>query len=86
VRHARGFGCVGDTRRADQLVVRAARRADWAGAALVSAGEDLGGARTCEGNPLTGVSEVVMDEAARVGRLAEGIASQGRDRASSVPA
>lgn len=72
--------------RNDELIARAARRADWAGAALVSAAEDLGGARSCEGNPLTGVSEVVMDEAARVRRLAEDIASQGRDQEKSVRA
>jgi tagatose-1,6-bisphosphate aldolase non-catalytic subunit AgaZ/GatZ len=70
--------------RNDELIARAARRADWAGAALVSAAEDLGGAHSCEGNPLTGVSEVVMDEAARVCRLAEDIASQGRDQEKSV--
>ena len=69
--------------RNDELIARAAGRADWAGAALVSAAKDLGAARSCEGNPLTGVSEVVMDEAARVCRLAEDIASQGRDRPSS---
>jgi hypothetical protein len=69
--------------RNDELIARAAERVDWAGAALVSAAEDLGGAQSCEGNPLTGVREVVMDEAARVGRLAEDIASQGRERASS---
>jgi hypothetical protein len=72
--------------RNDELIARAARRADWAGAALVSAAKDLGGARSCEGTPLTGVSEVVMDEAARVCRLAEDIASQGRDQEKSVRA
>jgi hypothetical protein len=70
--------------RNDERIARAAKRADWAGAALVSAAEDLGGARSCEGNRLTGIIEVVMDEAARVGRLAEDIASQLRDPASSV--
>jgi tagatose-1,6-bisphosphate aldolase non-catalytic subunit AgaZ/GatZ len=50
----------------------------------VSAAEDLHGARSCEGNPLCGITEVVMDEAARVCRLAEDIASQARDPASSV--
>jgi hypothetical protein len=70
--------------RNDELIARAARRADWAGAALVSAAEDLDGARSCEGKPLSGITEVVMDEAARVCRLAEDIASQARDPASSV--
>jgi tagatose-1,6-bisphosphate aldolase non-catalytic subunit AgaZ/GatZ len=71
--------------RNDELIARAAERVDWAGAALVSAAEDLGGARSCEGNPLTGISEVVMDEAARVARLAEDIASQLRDPAKQRP-
>ncbi len=81
-RRAAGTGSRAD--RNDERIARAAKRADWAGAALVSAAEDLGGARSCDGNPLTGVSEVVMDEAARVARLAEDIASQLRDPASSV--
>lgn len=72
--------------RNDERIARAAKRADWAGAALVSAAEDLGGARSCEGNPLTGITEVVMDEAGRVRRLAEDIASQLRDPAGSVGA
>jgi tagatose-1,6-bisphosphate aldolase non-catalytic subunit AgaZ/GatZ len=70
--------------RNDELIARAAERVDWAGAALESAADHLVGARSCEGNPLTGVSEVVMDEAARVARLAEDVASQLRDPASSV--
>jgi tagatose-1,6-bisphosphate aldolase non-catalytic subunit AgaZ/GatZ len=70
--------------RNDERIARAAKRADWAGAALASAAEDLGGAQSCEGNPLTGITEVVMDEAARVCRLAEDIASQRRGPASSV--
>jgi hypothetical protein len=66
-------------RRNDGLIERAAKRADWAGAALESAAGDLDGACGTEGNALTGLAEVVLDEAARVSHLAEDIGSQRPD-------
>jgi hypothetical protein len=63
-------------RRNDELIGRAARRADWAGTALESAAGDLGGAHGAEGNSLTGLTEAVQDEAERVSNLAEDIESR----------
>jgi hypothetical protein len=63
-------------KRNDGLIERAAKRADWAGAALESAAGDLDGAHGTEGHALTGLAEVVLDEAARVSHLAEDIGSQ----------
>jgi hypothetical protein len=60
----------------DALIARAAKRAGWAGAALESAANDLHDAHDDEGKAMTGVAEVVLDEAARVSRLAEDIESQ----------
>jgi hypothetical protein len=62
-------------RRDDVLITRAAKRADWAGAALECAAGDLHDAHNSEGNPLTGLTEVVLEEAARVAHLAEDIES-----------
>ncbi len=61
--------------RDSELIRRAAKRADWAGAALEGAAGDLDEAHGAEGNALTGLTEVVLDEAARVSRLAEDIES-----------
>jgi hypothetical protein len=66
-------------KRNDGLIERAAKRADWAGAALESAAGDLDGVYGTEGNALTGLAEVVLDEAARVFHLAEDIGSQRPD-------
>jgi hypothetical protein len=62
--------------RNDKLIARAAKRADLAATALESAGADLDGAHDSMGDPLTGLAEVVLDEAARVSHLAEDIESQ----------
>ena len=67
-----------DARRDDELIIRAAKRTDWAGAALGSAAEDLDDAHGGEGKPLTDLAEVVHDQAGRVSRLAEDIASHRR--------
>jgi hypothetical protein len=70
----------------DGLIERAAKRADWAGAALESAAGDLDGAHGTEGHALTGLAEVVLDEAARVSHLAEDIGSQRADLEDREPA
>jgi len=61
--------------RDGELITRAAKRTDWAGAALESAAGELDEAHGVEGNALTGLTEVVLDEAARVAHLAEDIES-----------
>jgi len=63
-------------RRDDELITRAAKRTDWAGAALESAAGDLDDADGGAGNDLTGLAEVVLEEAACVSRLAEDIESR----------
>jgi hypothetical protein len=65
----------GATRRDDLLITRAARRTDWAGTALEGAAGDLADAHGSEGDALTGLTEVVLEEAARVSHLAEDIES-----------
>jgi len=60
-------------RRDDALIARAAKRADWAGTALRTAAEDLSDAHSHDGNPLTGLAEVVLEHAARASSLAEDI-------------
>lgn len=60
-------------RRDDELIARAAKRADWAGAALRTAARDLSGAHGDDGNPLTGLAEVVLEQAVRASSLAEDI-------------
>ena len=64
-----------DVSRDDELIARAAKRADWAGAALEGAAGDLGDAHGGEGNSLTGLAEVVQEEAVRVSHLAQDIES-----------
>lgn len=66
----------GAANRDDELIARAAKCADWAGTALESAAADLRGAHDSGGDPLLGLAEVVLDEAARVSHLAEDIESQ----------
>jgi len=63
-------------RRDDELITRAAKRTDWAGTALESAAGDLDDAEGGEGNDLTGIAEVVLEEAACVSHLAEDIESR----------
>ena len=63
-------------KRNDGLIERAAKRADLAGTALESAAGELDGAHGPEGTALTGLAEVVLEEAHRVSHLAEDIASQ----------
>ncbi|MGO9489334.1 MAG: hypothetical protein ACLQBB_09950 [Solirubrobacteraceae bacterium] len=62
--------------RNDELIGRAAKRADWAGTALDGAAQDLDGACGADGNPLSGLAEVVQDEAVRVSNLVEEIESR----------
>jgi hypothetical protein len=63
----------------DELITRAAKRTDWAGAALESAAGDLDDAHDGKGDALAGLSEVVLDEAAVVSGLAEVIESRRDD-------
>ena len=60
-------------RRDDAMIARAARRADWAGAALRTAARDLSDAHGEDGNLLTGLAELVLEQAARASSLAEDI-------------
>ena len=62
-------------RENDQLIERAAKRTDLAGAALVSAAGDLDCAHGRAGNTLTGLAEVLRDEAMCVSHLVEDIES-----------
>jgi hypothetical protein len=71
--------------RDSELIKRAAKRTDWAGAALESAAGDLDEAHGVEGNALTGLTEVVLDEAARVSHLAEDIESHDRAPVDGTP-
>jgi hypothetical protein len=59
----------------DELIMRAAKRTDWAGTALESAAGALDDAHGVEGKPLTDLAEVVQEEATRVSHLAEDIDS-----------
>ena len=63
----------------DELIAQAAKRTDWAGAALERAAGGLHDARGRAGDPLTDLEGVVLDEAARVSHLAEDIESQRVD-------
>src|ERR1700730_13160983 len=57
------------------LIGRAAKRTKLAGTALASAAWDLDSAHARHGNALTGLAEVVRDEAGRVSRLVKDIES-----------
>jgi hypothetical protein len=57
-------------KRNDALIRRAAKRADWAASALERAAGDLSRARGREGNSLTGLTEIVQDEALRISGIA----------------
>ena len=66
-------------RENDQLIERAAKRTDLAGAALVSAAGDLDGAHGRDGNALTGLAEVLRNEAVCVSHLVGDIESHRTD-------
>jgi hypothetical protein len=68
-------------RRDDALLARAAKRADLAGTALAGAAGDLGNAHGRDGNALTGLAEVILDEAGRVSHLVQDIESHRPVRA-----
>jgi hypothetical protein len=57
------------------LIARAAKRAKLAGTALASAAWDLDDAHDRHGNALTGLAEVVREEARLLSRLVEDIES-----------
>ena len=63
-------------KRSNELIGRAAKHAAWAGTALESAARDLGGTWGADGNALSGLAEVVQDQATRVANLAEEIGSR----------
>src|ERR1700724_4693590 len=62
-------------RRDHELIARAAKRTDWAGTVLEGAAGDLGDAHGDDGKALTGLAEVVLEQAARISRLAKDIES-----------
>jgi hypothetical protein len=62
-------------RRDDELIAHAAKRTSWAGSVLESAARDLASAHGDDGNALTGIAEVVLEEATRVSHLASDIES-----------
>jgi hypothetical protein len=72
-----------DIRRNDELIALAANRADWARKALRAAARDLHAADGVDGKRLTGLAEVVLEEAARVSNLAEDINSHRPRRGAS---
>ena len=68
----------------DELISRAARRTGWASSALEGAAGDLADVGSDVGEEdnaysLTGLAELLHDEAQRVSHLAEDIASQRGD-------
>ena len=62
-------------RKDDALIGRAAKRTGLAGAALASAAWHLDNAHGHDGNALTGLAELVRDEAGRVSNLVADIES-----------
>jgi hypothetical protein len=72
----RRAGHSSSAQRSNELIGRAAKHAGWACAALESAARDLDGTWGADGNQLSGLVEVVQDEAARVCSLAEEIESR----------
>jgi hypothetical protein len=62
-------------RKDDALIARAAKRTDLAGTALASAAGDLDIAHGRDGNLLTGLAEVILDEAGRISHLVGDIES-----------
>jgi hypothetical protein len=59
--------------RNDELIAHAAKLAGWAGDALTSAANDLSDAHSSDRRPLTGLTQVVTEAAARVSSLANDI-------------
>ena len=76
----RRVGRSNSAKRSNELIGRAAKRAGWAGTALESAARDLDGTWGADGNALSGLAEVVQDQATRVSNLAQEIESR-----STVP-
>ncbi len=72
----RRAGRSNSAKRSNELIGRAAKHAGWAGAALESAARDLDGTWGADGNALSGLVEVVQDEATRVSNLAKEIESR----------
>jgi hypothetical protein len=77
-------------RKDSELIVRAGKRTDLAGTALSSAAGDLDNAHSRDGNALTGLAEMVREEAGRVANLVEdnnnhtpGPAARGADTGRS---
>jgi hypothetical protein len=70
--------------RDNQLVERAAKRADWAGEALEHAADDLEDVGA-EQSRLSGLAEAVQEEAEHVSRLAKDIESQTTDMDRKPP-
>ncbi len=60
-------------KRNDERIGRAAERAAWAGLALEAAARELDGASGVDGNALSGLAELVQDQATRAASLAEEI-------------
>lgn len=65
------------SKRSNESIGRAAKRVGWAGTALESAARDLDGTWGADGNALSGLLEVVQDQATRVANLAAEIESRG---------
>jgi hypothetical protein len=65
-----------------ERIDRAAKRADWAGRALEYAAEDLRDACAADGG-FEGLTEMALDQAGRVSRLAEDIESRKDDLEAS---
>ncbi len=80
---SRPAGRSNSTERCEELIARAAKHAGWAGAALESAARDLDGTWGADGNALSGLVEVVQDEATRVCSLAAEIESRSTKEAGS---
>jgi hypothetical protein len=77
-------------RRNDALIGRAAQLADWARTALEGAVGELDRAHGPEGNSLTGITEIVQDQAVRLSSLAEDIdrcrRAARKPQAKAIPA
>ena len=67
----------------DELIDRAAQRTEWAGSALAGAAADLRNAGVGR-EDLTGLTEVVRDEADLLARLADDIESRKGESAPKI--
>jgi len=70
--------------RNDELIAHAAKLTAWARDALGSAARDLNDAHGSDRKPLTGLTQVVTEAAARVSRLADDIESHRGDASRRV--